>query len=46
MIPRANVISDCVHFGGFVLCFCEFFFPFPFPLLVPVFGCSENVKKK
>ena len=24
----------------------NFFFPFPFPLLVPVFGCSENVKKK
>ena len=33
----------CVRFGGFGLCFCEFFF---FPLLVPAFGCSENVEKK
>ena len=35
----------CVRFGGFGLCFCEFFFFF-FPLLVPLFGCSENVEKK
>ena len=33
----------CVRFGGFGLCFYEFFF---FPLLVPAFGCSENVEKK
>ena len=37
----------CVHFRGFGLCFTvsvKFLFFF-LPLLVPVFGCSENMEK-
>ena len=40
----------CVRFGGFGLCFTIsvkfLFFFFFLPLLVPVFGCSKNVKKE
>ena len=35
-----------MRFGGFGLCFYEIFFFFFLPLLVPRFGCSENVEKK
>ena len=35
LVLSFHVISDCVHFRGFVLCFCDFFFFF-----FPPFTCA------